>query len=45
MTAILKLVASGFIQLDFARKMEAAASNAKEIALVEMTQCPWVAPY
>lgn len=40
MTAILKLVASAFIKLDFARDMETAASNVEEMALVEMSQYP-----
>lgn len=44
MTAILKLVASGFIKLDFARNMEAAVSNVEEMALAEMSQFPKGSP-
>lgn len=40
MTAILKLVASAFIKLDFARYMETAASNVEEMVLAEMSQYP-----
>lgn len=44
MTAVLEIVASGFIRLDFAREMEAGASN-EEMALEEMSQYPSVASY
>lgn len=33
MTAVLKLIASGFIQLDFARDMEAAVSKVEAMAV------------
>ena len=46
MTAVLKLVSSGFIKLDFAKEMEAAAwRHVGEMTLEEMSQCPWEAPY
>ena len=44
MIVILKLVASVFIKLDFARNMDAAASNVEEMALEEMSQYPMGSP-
>lgn len=38
MTAMLKLVASGFIQWDFTSETEAATSNVEEMVLEEMSR-------